>query len=262
MTRPLIQKTIIELQEYFELVKKDKKELKKLADELTHRKVPKAIALAKLVEQELHSGVLRPLIQKTIVELQEYFESVKKDKKELKKLADELTHRKVPKAIALAELVQIEIDQFNYKKSEKHKHENIPKDQPIEKIIICQSCNQKLRIILSPRIRDFSCPKCKIGFRVSLDEGVFSIIFLRNDNKEEDIKREYEKIITVEDAYKLFDADEYTPWKEIDLSRRRLIQQYHPDKVQTLGPKLKITAEAEGKRINIAFDKLKRHRGL
>lgn len=131
-----------------------------------------------------------------------------------------------------------------------------------EKIIVCQNCNQKLRIILEPIIREFSCPKCKIGFRVSFDGGVFSIIFLNNGNREDNVEREHDRNITVVEAYKLFEADEFTTWEVIELNRRRLIQQYHPDKVFTLGPKLKIFAEMEVKRINIAFDKLKKHRGI
>ena len=78
--------------------------------------------------------MIRPLIQKTIVELQEYFELVKNDKKELKKLADELTHRKVPKAISLAKLVQMEIEGFNDKGSEKHKQEHSSQAQAEEKM--------------------------------------------------------------------------------------------------------------------------------
>ena len=262
MTRPLIQKTIVELQEYFVTFKKDKKELLKLADELKHRKVPKAVTLAKLVEQELHKGTIRPLIQKTIVELQEYFVTFKKDKKELLKLADELKHRKVPKAVALAKLVEQEIEGVQEKESEKSKQDESSKTQSEEKIIVCQNCNQKLRINLSSIIGDFSCPKCKIGFRVSIDDGILSIIYLNNSNKENNSEHEKDRCITIQEAYELFEANENTPWEVIEVNRRKLIQQYHPDKVQSLGHKLKVIAEAEGKRINVAFDKLKKHRGL
>ena len=42
----------------------------------------------------------------------------------------------------------------------------------------------------------------------------------------------------------------------------QLIQQYHPDKVAALGLKLRAVAEEEGKRINKAYDMLRKLRGL
>ncbi len=68
--------------------------------------------------------------------------------------------------------------------------------------------------------------------------------------------------MTLGDAYELFHADKGTAWEEIELIRRKLIQQYHPDKVAALGPKLRELAEVEGKRINIAFALLRKDRGL
>ena len=52
-SRPYIQKTIINLQELFEASRDNPAELKKLATELSHRKVPKAVALTKKVSDAL-----------------------------------------------------------------------------------------------------------------------------------------------------------------------------------------------------------------
>lgn len=44
---------------------------------------------------------------------------------------------------------------------------------------------------------------------------------------------------------------------EIRLAYKRMMAQYHPDKVNDLGEKIRLTAEAESKRINQAYDYLK-----
>ena len=49
-----------------------------------------------------------------------------------------------------------------------------------------------------------------------------------------------------------------------DIKRRyrELAMQYHPDKTAHLGPKLRLTAEDEMKKINEAYDFFKRKYGL
>lgn len=50
--------------------------------------------------------------------------------------------------------------------------------------------------------------------------------------------------------------------EELESSHRRLAAQYHPDKVNHLGPKLRETAEQEMKKINEAYIFLKSRYGL
>ena len=45
--------------------------------------------------------------------------------------------------------------------------------------------------------------------------------------------------------------------KEINTSYRRLVQQYHPDKMSGLGPELREVAEQRMKEINSAYQRLK-----
>jgi DNA-directed RNA polymerase subunit RPC12/RpoP len=169
----------------------------------------------------------------------------------------------VPKAVALAKKIQAEIDGITGCSSEggadrtKHKQPS----QPEHKVIECQGCGQKLRIELGSVTRDYSCPKCKSAFCASLENEVLSVVF-QNKASHADYSDESDRHLTVEEAYKLFDSEESTAWESIELTRRRLIQQYHPDKVAALGPKLKIVAETEGKRINKAYDMLRKLRGL
>lgn len=198
----------------------------------------------------------RPYIQKTIVDLQQIFEAAKDNPAELKKLAAELSHRKVPKAVALAKKVAGVLK--GVKSGEPKKGgEPPPQEGPV---LECQGCGQRLRIKPRAETREFSCPSCKAKFHASFSEGVLSVVFVKDSGKFE--PKSDDAPLTVEDAYKLFEADESTPWELIELARRRLIQQYHPDKVAALGPKLRAVAEAEGKRINVAFAILREDKAI
>ena len=44
---------------------------------------------------------------------------------------------------------------------------------------------------------------------------------------------------------------------EIDLAYRRLISQYHPDKVAGAAPELRAAAEKKARQINAAYDRIK-----
>lgn len=205
----------------------------------------------------------RPFIQKTIVELQALFEASKNNPVELKKLATELSHRKVPKAIALAKKVA---DVLSGSRAEETKNDTEATRQsaplpPEDPVINCQGCGQKLRIKLSSEFREYNCPSCKSKFHASFSRGVLSVVFVKSAANGAGSKTD-DAPLTLKDAYKLFDADETSPWELIEFTRRRLIQQYHPDKVATLGSKLREVAEAEGKRINVAYGLLRKAKGL
>lgn len=60
----------------------------------------------------------------------------------------------------------------------------------------------------------------------------------------------------VEDPYALLGLTPGASFEEARAARNVLLQQYHPDKVAGLGPKLREVAEAETKRINAAFASL------
>ena len=60
----------------------------------------------------------------------------------------------------------------------------------------------------------------------------------------------------VEDPYALLGLTPGASFEEARAARNALLQQYHPDKVAGLGPKLREVAEAETKRINAAFASL------
>jgi DnaJ-domain-containing protein 1 len=62
--------------------------------------------------------------------------------------------------------------------------------------------------------------------------------------------------VEVEDPYALLGLTPQATYEEARAARNALLQQYHPDKVAGLGPKLRAVAEAETQRINAAFASL------
>lgn len=62
--------------------------------------------------------------------------------------------------------------------------------------------------------------------------------------------------VEVEDPYSLLGLTPQATLEEARAARNALLQQYHPDKVAGLGPKLRQVAEAETQRINAAFASL------
>jgi DnaJ like chaperone protein len=106
-------------------------------------------------------------------------------------------------------------------------------------------------------VREYSCPQCKNSFRASFTDGILSVVFFKNSNYDEG-ESQNEKM-TIEHAYKIFQANQFTPWEQIELTRRKLIQQYHPDKVYSLGEKLRKVAESEGILINTAYELIKKY---
>jgi DNA-directed RNA polymerase subunit M/transcription elongation factor TFIIS len=207
----------------------------------------------------------RPYSQKGIFELEELYAGSQDNLAELKRLQAELRHRKVPRAVALAKKVSESLTALKHEaQNEQPQPPNEPPlgSTPTHTIISCQKCGQGLRIELNQEQRALRCPTCKASFTTAYKDGVLSVVFEGTKPDSGKTQNEQPLIMTLGDAYQLFNSDNATEWEEIELTRRRLIQQYHPDKVAALGPKLRDLAEMEVKRINIAFDLLRKEKRL
>lgn len=198
--------------------------------------------------------------------MQELYAASQSNPTELKRLLAELKHRKLPKATALADKVRKSLDALKQepaKDQPKASQQEPPASSaPTHKIIACQKCEQRLRIELSFHQRELICPTCKVSFTTIYQDGVLSVVFAESKPENGAKQNEQSVNVTLGDAYQLFQADRGSAWEDIEFTRRKLIQQYHPDKVAALGPKLRELAELEAKRINVAFDLLRKERGL
>ena len=59
------------------------------------------------------------------------------------------------------------------------------------------------------------------------------------------------------DYYKTLGVPRDATDAEIDLAYRRLMSQYHPDKVAGAAPELRAQAEKKARQINAAYDRIK-----
>jgi hypothetical protein len=206
-----------------------------------------------------------PYTEKTVFELQDIYAVSQNNPAELKRLRAALRHRTVPKAKALAVKVKESLAALAKNSTTERPQ---PPDEPFRdpspthKVISCQNCGQGLRIELSQAKRQQCCPTCKAAFTTTYLDGVLSVVF-EGAKPETGKPQDGQPLnITLADAYQLFGANKTTAWEEIEVTRQRLIRQYHPDKVAALGPRLREVAEVEAKRINIAFAMIRKERGL
>ena len=65
---------------------------------------------------------------------------------------------------------------------------------------------------------------------------------------------------TRENPYRVFGLTAEASDAEIDLAYRRLISQYHPDKLAGVAPELQRQAELKAQEINTAYDRIKAKR--
>lgn len=210
----------------------------------------------------------RPYFRKAIGELDALFAAAAADPDELKRLSEELTHRHVPKAVNLLARVKKAIEAIKAGQEppkQDNSTQNTEKqaapssEEPTHITTSCKVCAQKLRVLLTTGT--FSCPACKTEFKATFEDGVFALVFAHPAKESPQAKGLDDEPTTLGGAYALFEANEATSWEFIEGKRRKLLQQYHPDKVASLGPKLRAMAEAEGKRINVAYALIRQARG-
>ena len=63
-----------------------------------------------------------------------------------------------------------------------------------------------------------------------------------------------------DNPYRVFDLTSDASDAEIDQAYRRLISQYHPDKLAGAAPELRAQAEAKAREINAAYDRIRKLR--
>jgi DnaJ-domain-containing protein 1 len=246
MSRPLFRNTFDELERLFLESPRDLTVLHVLLNELRCRTVTKAAGLRRKVVQNLvaskEADSLRPLL---VAELRDVFIKCDDDLDTLTKLSIELQRRTSSTATSL----RTDVDAALARVARQNQPQPTTDTPPTHHILECVACGKRLRIPFREGKFICSCSACKAEFTADYDGGVLRVVFGRNDAP-----------LTVEEAHVLFGVDATASWEQIEKERRKLLQQYHPDKVATAGVKIRELAEKEVKRINLAYDLLRRHR--
>ncbi|SDX36082.1 J domain-containing protein [Thiocapsa roseopersicina] len=122
------------------------------------------------------------------------------------------------------------------------------------RLISCPSCRRKVRILLPLKSNVGRCGACGGRFSATLDEhGHLYIEALRDTAAEESV----EEIKTVSDCFRMLELDEGASKEMIKKAYQMKIRAYHPDKVNSLGERLREVAEAETKKLNQAMRMLR-----
>jgi DnaJ like chaperone protein len=67
---------------------------------------------------------------------------------------------------------------------------------------------------------------------------------------------------TIEDFYKILEIDSTVPDDDVKKAYRRMAMKYHPDKVATMGEDVKRAAHEKFQKLNEAYEKIKKTRGM
>jgi len=271
INRPLMHSSITELGKMLDRFQNDSGKLFPILKELRHRHTPDATALRERLLQALAlSDDPDALISLFEQELEQLFHASGSDVKALRKLAHELQrrHEIQRRAAAKETALRVHVEAALISSGAHHdaplpgQHQQGKLRREKYHIFDCAKCAQKLRIPLKPGKIAYNCHTCQEEFTATYEGGIVRIVFQPFQTNRPPVTHEHDDRLNLENVYALFNASPATPWEQIELERRKLLHQYHPDKVAALGPKLQELAEQEGKRINTAYDFLRRHRGI
>jgi DnaJ like chaperone protein len=67
---------------------------------------------------------------------------------------------------------------------------------------------------------------------------------------------------TIDDLYKILEIDSTASENELKKAYRRMAMKYHPDKVSTMGEDVKRAAHEKFQKLNNAYEKIKKERGI
>jgi len=122
----------------------------------------------------------------------------------------------------------------------------LPKLAPEQRIMSCPECAQRMMFTVPLKGNKAQCIKCATRFKLTLDEqGNVYITELQ--------KPENQAISSLEECYGILELQPDALPIDIRAAYKRKIMEYHPDKVEHLGSKIKQVAEDETRRINAAY---------
>lgn len=161
----------------------------------------------------------RPLLRSTIVELEHLFRASSSDIAAMKRLESELTHRQVPRAVALLAQVRKALTGKNAPDvaateplpSQPRLFAEVPSDSP--------------KVLAAPRDNLKQVAAAQAGLPA----------------------------ITVEEACKILRVTTNTSWSEIEEARRQLVQEAHPDNLSPLSSEKREAAQTRAQLANAAY---------
>lgn len=156
--------------------------------------------------------------------------------------------------IAIAVILFIKLKRR--RSNNKHKIKTPVKVNPNVRIISCPACAQQIRFTVPLKNNKAKCKKCSAKFRLDVDAN--GHVYITELSKPE----EKNTLDTLDECYAVLDISPDSNAAEIRTAYKKKIMEYHPDKVDNLGVKIKKVAESETRRINAAFAMLQENKHL
>lgn len=177
----------------------------------------------------------RPLMQHGVGALEALFAKSKTDPKVLKQLEHELQHRQVPRAVMLLSEVQAAIHGATFA---------APSVSPV----------RPAQAVEQPSLRERSAAPAPNPVTPEVAPPP-SAVSTKTHETPAAAKPSQPSvpILSLEDAYKLLHATVGTTWESIELTRRHLVQQSHPGRLQSMSPDGRAQVRAEAERVNVAY---------
>lgn len=125
----------------------------------------------------------------------------------------------------------------------------ITKTESSQRTIFCPSCGQQIRFNLPISGNHALCRKCATRFKLDVD--VNNNVYITEIKPPE--PEPVGSIQSIEECFAILDIKSDALPMDIRAAYKKHISEYHPDKVEQLGTKIKQLAEEETRRINQAY---------
>ena len=122
-------------------------------------------------------------------------------------------------------------------------------------IVDCPGCAAKIRLQRVAGKGAVTCPTCRNKFEVRVTTSGHVHVYQRASPGSSQNRRD-----ASDDPYVVLQIAPTATVEEIKSAFRKRMQEYHPDRVASLGIRLRTVAEEEAKRINDAYERLLRKR--
>ena len=176
----------------------------------------------------------RPLMQHGVAELKTLFEKSKSDVKTLKKLEYELQHRQVPRAVALLAEVRAAIPDAPLTESS---------SSQVPVTAARQSGLWEAPIAVAPSKSPVSDITAHPNTTVHNSHTAAKRVAVKPDVAP----------MSLEIAYKLLKSTPGSPWESVEMTRRQLVHQAHPEQTKMLSEERSAEALENARRINAAY---------
>ena len=193
----------------------------------------------------------RPLMQHGVAQLEQLFAKSKLDLKVLRQLEHELQYRQVPRAVALLAEVQAAM------------HLAAPGAPSVPPPLASPN-----RSALQPDLYEppsvppvTQPPETAARQPPPRDHPVVKLTPVGPTSSQPPVwQPDMALLMSIDEAYKVLKATPGSTWESIEQTRRRLVQQAHPEHLASMSVEKRAQIQAEAKRANSAYAVLNRHR--